>query len=237
MGEIREIRKREKAYHDSCYENYKLFESGSWLHKPVATVMNLLPTFESYQTLKVLDLGCGVGRNSIPIAEWIRDSEKNGQIVCVDLLDSAIEKLTTYGKDFGVSNIIQPIKASIEYFHIEENTYDFTVAVSSLEHVESMKMLQDVLVKIAKGSKPGGVVCIIINSNLEEIDIETGEDLEVNVEINIPTEDMFQALEEAFFGWSIIKSITKPLAYEITRGSREVLLKTNAITYVVKNER
>lgn len=57
MRRLELIRNEEKKYHDFCYENYKLFEKGSWLYKPVKTVMDLLPLFEDKTNLKVLDLG------------------------------------------------------------------------------------------------------------------------------------------------------------------------------------
>ncbi|MEM5621355.1 class I SAM-dependent methyltransferase, partial [Bacillus thuringiensis] len=34
MNRINYIRQEEKKYHNLCYEQYKLFEAGSWLHKP-----------------------------------------------------------------------------------------------------------------------------------------------------------------------------------------------------------
>jgi SAM-dependent methyltransferase len=61
VNKIEFIRKEEKKYHDHCYDHYKLFEEGSWLHKPVKTVMDLLPLFDGREHLRVLDLGCGVG--------------------------------------------------------------------------------------------------------------------------------------------------------------------------------
>jgi len=83
MDWISQIRTEEKKYHDYCYDNYTLFEAGSWLHKPVKTVIDLLPMLEGKEEVKVLDLGCGVGRNSIPIAEKMKKS--GGKVVCVDL--------------------------------------------------------------------------------------------------------------------------------------------------------
>lgn len=47
MDRVDRIRSEEKTYHDLCYENYKLFEQGTWLHKPVQTVLDLLEQFES----------------------------------------------------------------------------------------------------------------------------------------------------------------------------------------------
>ena len=67
MNRIDYIRQEEKKYHDLCYEQYKLFEAGSWLFKPVKTVMDLMNHFDGQNNLQVLDLGSGVGRNSIQL--------------------------------------------------------------------------------------------------------------------------------------------------------------------------
>lgn len=66
MKRIEFIRSEEKKYHDYCYENNKLLAEGSWLFKPVQTVMDTLPLLYNQDNLHILDLGCGVNRNSIP---------------------------------------------------------------------------------------------------------------------------------------------------------------------------
>lgn len=38
------------------------------LQKPIKTVRELIPLFSNYKELRVLDLGCGIGCNSICIA-------------------------------------------------------------------------------------------------------------------------------------------------------------------------
>jgi predicted O-methyltransferase YrrM len=78
--------------------------------------MELLPLLDGKDNLIVLDLGCRLGRNSIPIAEKIKD--KGGKVVCVDLLDSAIEKLEKYIEEFGVENIIETELADLGHYHI-----------------------------------------------------------------------------------------------------------------------
>ena len=140
MNRIDYIRQEEKKYHDLCYEQYKLFEIGSWLYKPVKTVMDLIDYFEGQNNLQVLDLGSSVGRNSIPIAQKIQNS--SGTVTCVDLLDSALTKLQTYSKEYGVINNIKTEQAAIENYYIQRNTYDYIVAVSSLEHVQSEEDLK-----------------------------------------------------------------------------------------------
>ncbi len=42
MDRIAKIRLEEKKYHDECYDTYNLFEPGTWLHKPVSAVINLV---------------------------------------------------------------------------------------------------------------------------------------------------------------------------------------------------
>ncbi|GAA0286797.1 2-polyprenyl-3-methyl-5-hydroxy-6-metoxy-1,4-benzoquinol methylase [Gracilibacillus halotolerans] len=232
MNRLELIRKEEKKYHDYCYENYTLFEEGSWLHKPVKTVMNLLPLFNGKENIRILDLGSGVGRNSIPIAKKIKD--RNGQVVCVDLLDSALEKLKLYSKEYEVEEVIKLQQADIGHYKIKKNEYDFIVAVSTLEHVESEDVFEDVVRQMAQGTKSKGINCIIVNSEVEEIDIKTNQKLDVMMEINMKTEDMKNKLDRIYDGWEKLDNHVKSLEYSIVRDEKDVLLKTNAITYVVR---
>ncbi|MFE9078500.1 class I SAM-dependent methyltransferase [Bacillus mobilis] len=232
MNRISYIRNEEKKYHDLCYEQYKLFETGSWLYKPVKTVMDLMEYFEGQNNLQVLDLGSGVGRNSIPIAQKIKNA--SGTVTCVDLLDSALTKLQTYSKEHDVSEVIKTEQAAIENYYIHPNTYDYIVAVSSLEHVKSEEDFTNVLHSMKKGTKTGGINGLIINSNIQEIDLHTKEELDALIEINLPTDDMIHLLKSIYKEWKEIKVEVKELVYDIVRDERHIQLKTNAITYVVQ---
>lgn len=75
MNRIQTIRSKEKAYHDHCYDNYQLFEQGSWLYKPVRTILETFTTLHETEEINILDLGCGVGRNSIPLAKALGDRD------------------------------------------------------------------------------------------------------------------------------------------------------------------
>jgi 2-polyprenyl-3-methyl-5-hydroxy-6-metoxy-1,4-benzoquinol methylase len=226
------IREEEKKYHEACYDRYTLFEEGSWLHKPVKTVMVNLCLLDHKDDLAVLDLGCGVGRNSIPVAETLLSSK--GKVVCVDLLESALSKLMSYGKQYGVSDYLVPVTSDIGDYKILQNEFDYIVAVSSLEHVASEAVLTDVLGHMNHGTKHEGINVIIINTNIEEWDIQSGEQLQPYVEIIKSTEEMQTLLDQAFSGWEVLDNHVKNLAFTISRNDRDILLKSDCLTYVVR---
>ncbi|MBB2480801.1 class I SAM-dependent methyltransferase [Bacillus sp. APMAM] len=232
MERINDIRIEEKKYHDYCYDNYRLFEEGSWLYKPVKTVMDLIPVLEEKENVKVLDLGCGVGRNSIPIAKKIKN--KAGKVICVDLLESALKHLEQYSLQYDVSEVIETVHADIGEFNIKLEEYDLIVAVSSLEHVRSEEVLDHLLERMTKGTKRYGLHCLIVNSEVQEIDRTSNESLEAYMEVNLSTNEMLQKLEEHYRGWDILTKVVKPLEYMISRDGKDVMLRTNAITYVAR---
>ncbi|HHT7155203.1 SAM-dependent methyltransferase [Bacillus thuringiensis serovar andalousiensis] len=229
MNRIDYIRQEEKKYHGLCYEQYKLFEIGSWLYKPVKTVMDLMGHFEGQNNLQVLDLGSGIGRNSIPIAQKIRNTSST--VTCVELLNSALTKLQTYSKEHDVFEVIKTEQAAIENYHIDSNAYDYIVAVSSLEHIKSEEDFKNVLHSMKKVTKNGGINCLIINSNIQEIDLKTNEELEALIEINLSTEELIRLLKNIYKGWKEVKVEIKELAYNIVRNERHIQLKTNSITF------
>jgi 2-polyprenyl-3-methyl-5-hydroxy-6-metoxy-1,4-benzoquinol methylase len=229
---ISKIREEERKYHEDVYKNYNLFEAGTWLHKPVKTVMETLNYFSTYDYLEVLDLGCGIGRNSIPIAETMK--ERDGRIVCVDLLQTALDKLEVYSNQYDVSKYIDPQLSDIADFNITTNQYDYIVAVSALEHVESKAALNRVLANMIAGTRVNGINCIIINTNIEEIEKETGDQLDPYIELNLTTNNLVNLFEKAYKGWKVIYTTVKPLEFNIDRNGKRILLKGDCLSYVVQ---
>lgn len=179
-----------------------------------------------------MDLGCGVGRNSIPIAEKLQG--RFGNVVCVDLLESALDKLMAYSQLHGVGSYISPHLSDIADYEIPRDHFDYIVAVSVIEHVETESKLTSLLSNMALGTKTGGIICIIMNSNIVEVDAETDEPLEALMEINLTTEQANDYLRKAFEGWTVLKSTIKPLVFNIEREKRNILLKTDCITWIVR---
>ena len=77
--------------------------------------------------------------------------------------------------------------------------------------------------------------CLIINSNIQEIDLHTNEELDALIEINLPTEDMIYLLKSIYKEWKEIKVEIKELAYDIVRNNRNIQLK-NKCYYVCSSE-
>lgn len=226
------IRESERKSHTEIYMNEELYNTNSWLQKPIKTVREISLLFDDYNELRVLDLGCGVGRNSIYIAE--RFKNKNCVVDCVDLLEIAIEKLMKNAKEHNVVPNINGIIKSIEEFKIDTYSYDFIMAISALEHIETEEFFLKKLDEIKNGLRENGIVCLVINSNVKEINLNTNEIIDAQFEVNLSTEKLQEYLNEVFKGWSLLKSSNIEQEYNIPRESFVSHLHTNVVTYVVR---
>lgn len=153
---IAQIREAEKKSHIDAYSSNVLFEKGSWLSKPIKTVVYLFPFFEGRDEFRGLDLGCGVGRNCIPLAQSLSNIDCN--IDCVDILDMAISSLEKYSADYNVEACINGIVQPIEQFRIKADYYDLVLGISSLEYVENEELFFDMLNNIKNGVLKNGIV-------------------------------------------------------------------------------
>ena len=229
---INRIRESERKSHTEIYSDEKLYATDSWLKKPIKTVRDIVPLFEDYEALRVLDLGSGVGRNSIYVAEFFKD--KNCVVECVDLLEIAIEKLHENAQERGVSASIRGIQKSIEEYAIAGNSYDFIMAVSALEHIDTEDSFRMKLAEIRDGLREKGVVCLVMNSEVREQNRDTKETVDAQFEVNLTTEKLQEYLNEVFEGWSALKSTVSAQEYDIPREGFISRLSTNVVTFVAR---
>jgi len=75
---IYKIRESEKLSHTKIYSDEDLYNTDSWLKKPIKTVRDMVPILSGRDGVRVLDLGCGIGRNSIYIAQSFKDKGDYG---------------------------------------------------------------------------------------------------------------------------------------------------------------
>ena len=229
------IRQAERQSHEEVYTAAPLFAPGSWLEKPVKTVMELLPLFEGYDEFRALDLGCGVGRNSIPVARYFEGIPC--RVDCVDILDLAIEKLRENAAVHGVAASVWGMVSAIDDYPIQPGYYDLILAVSALEHVDSKATFLEKLRQIRDGLRPGGVACLIVNTSVRERDRATGEAMDAQFEVNLPAEEFCTLASEVFCGWEVLRQKTVHQQYDIPRGSRTARLDTDAVTLVLRRNR
>lgn len=231
---LKEIRKNERKSHIEMYSNDELYKEGSWLRRPIKTVVDLIPLFDKYEEINVLDLGCGVGRNCICIAQHYHN--RLCKIDCVDILDLAIEKLYANADEYGATLNICGIVKAIDDYQIRKNNYDLVMAVSSLEHVDSKKTFVSKLQEIEQGIRKDGIVCLVVNSNIKEFDKNTENEMPPQFEVNLPTEEIQMIFEETFGEWTVLKSTVVNQQYDIPRDSGICELKTSVVTFVARKE-
>ncbi|NNE99531.1 MAG: methyltransferase domain-containing protein [Pyrinomonadaceae bacterium] len=103
---------------------------------------------------RVLDLGCGTGKQSIAIAEKIGES---GAVTSIDLSDESLKTLRTEAEKLGLTDRISATKSDLDNIDgvIEENHYDNIVSSYALYYCsdpeKTFSTLYDAL-------KPGGVI-------------------------------------------------------------------------------
>lgn len=226
------IRESERNSHIKIYTNEKLYQTDSWLKRPIKTVQEIVPFFDGYEKLRVLDLGCGVGRNSIYFAQQFQTIDC--LVECVDLLDVAIEKLLENAAEYNVTSNIKGIINSIEAYKIQNDSYDLIMAISALEHLDTKDSFLQKLLEIRDGVRKNGIVCLVINSDIAEMCVETNKSVDSQFEVNLPSETIRNILYEIFYGWEILKTTVVAQQYEIPREYYTSRLNTNVITYVAR---
>lgn len=229
---IKRIREKEKKSHESIYTQEELYRTESWLQKPIKTVQDILPLFAEYDTVRVLDLGCGVGRNSIPIARAYHHADCI--VECVDILELAIDKLRENAEKYGVAAQMKGYVKSIEEFTIPVKSYDWILAVSALEHIDTEEHFICKLQEIREGIRENGIACLVINSDIRERNRQTGEDIPAQFEINMSTEKMQTILKVTFADWEIQKNTIRAQHYDIPREFGISELTTNVVTLVAR---
>lgn len=196
-------------------------------------MLDLVPLFEGVESLRVLDLGAGVGRNCLPFA--VKYRAVPCRIDCVDILELASRLLTENAKKYGIVPQVRAVTSSIEDFLIRPKEYDLIMAVSALEHVESEEVFWAKIREIREGIRKGGVVCLVVNSNITEADKSTGEPLPPQFEVNLDTDELRMRLDVLFSGWQVLKSTVSRQKYDIPRGDRISSLDSDVVTFVARN--
>lgn len=231
MNRFIQARTEEVKYHEDFYAHHILFEPGSWLSKPVKIVLDMLDELD-LDHIHVLDLGCGVGRNSIPIAQKIKPH--NGRITCVDLLPMAVNQLIANSKIYDVQDLMVSEAADVEAYNIPANCYEYIVACSCLEHVSSVEAFSTVVSRMIEGTKSQGINAILMSTENLDVDIETGMVSDGIIELNMKTADTFSLLHDLYRDWDILIEKSVPQSIHERKYEKEIEFRSNWLTFVAR---
>lgn len=150
--------------------------------------------FEVADDAKILDIGCGGGRNIQRFAAQI--SEK-GRVVGIDYSEVSVEKsiqLNRKAIDRGIVNVIQ---ASVSDMPFYDETFDMATCFETIyfwpDFINDLKEVKRVL-------KPDGFIFICNEAVYREGEMEKYDDLVELLDMKIYSEDVLkQSLETAGF--------------------------------------
>jgi SAM-dependent methyltransferase len=103
--------------------------------------------------MRVLDVGCGAGRLSIPAARTVGPK---GEVVAIDIQEAMLRKLNERIAAEGIANI-RTVLGDITQIPIEGNGFDLALLVTVLGEIPDR---QAALRAIFAALKPGGILCV-----------------------------------------------------------------------------
>jgi ubiquinone/menaquinone biosynthesis C-methylase UbiE len=103
--------------------------------------------------MQVLDLGCGTGKQSIPIADVIGDS---GSVYCLDISEQALQELSNEARLKGLDKRIVLVNSKIDDLSsIKNHNFDIILSCYALYYTESP---YDIFTTMYSLLRPGGIL-------------------------------------------------------------------------------
>jgi len=115
---------------------------------------SIIKHLEIDSSMEILDVGCGPGRLTIPLAEKLT----NGRIVGMDMQQGMLDKVKVKATAKKLNNIVY-VNAKLEDHdkELEENKYDRVLLVSVLGEIPDK---ESALKAIYRTLKPGGILSV-----------------------------------------------------------------------------
>jgi tellurite methyltransferase len=187
-------------YHEDLYASTPLGAANSWLLEPDQLVLKAIELSRGANPILAFDLGAGVGRHTIPMAQGLAAGSK---VIAVDVIPSAIAHLKTNCAAAGVSDMVTPVVGDLEKFTFDTNMVaGLIVGFSAVEHVSSITAMRALLCRCAAATAPGGLVALgIFADRIEEL--VDGTIRPALVEFDLDSTTVHTMLDEVFSSWII----------------------------------
>lgn len=126
-----------------AHEKYGSFDINNWIYDH----------FEIAKGSWVLDLGCGIGKQTIPMAQRVGNA---GRIIALDVSQNALDTLYENAKKLGVDGRITLMRCDIDDLdkRFRENVFDCVLGSYSVYYSKRPSKVFSVVHRILK---PGGV--------------------------------------------------------------------------------
>ncbi|KKC46568.1 hypothetical protein VE23_04630 [Paenibacillus sp. D9] len=230
--DFEEARESEKTYHAHLYETEEILKPGSWLSQPIPAVMESLElVIAGNPNPAVLDLGCGSGRNAIPIAMRLQEAGA-GRLIGTDLLEEAVSKLTENARKYGVEKEVEAVQCDAEEADYEPDSYDYVVACGCLEHVSSEDALRAVIGRLQQATVSGGIHCLSMNTGISETAAATGEELDAKIELNLSEDEAYRLLSDVYADWTLLREERNDVAIEEEKYEEKTEFRARSVMMV-----
>lgn len=116
----------------------------NWLKKPVPFIVDSLYLFREHEVRTILDLGCGIGRNSICLGK------EGFDVIGVDISRTALKKAQAWARIEGVSSVTV-LRCSMTNLPFVSQVFHAVISVSVIHHAvkrdieKAIGEVQDVL--------------------------------------------------------------------------------------------
>lgn len=219
-------------YHEELYAHAELGVPGSWLARPHPLVLAGLWTARESGPIVAYDLGAGVGRHTVPMAQGLADGSR---VIAVDLLQTAIDRLRTNCARAGVEDAVVPVVHDLETFDPADDA-GLVVAFSAIEHVSSVEAMRRLLTRMASMTHPGGVHVIGVVCDRTEV-APNGTSRPAIVEFPLTSEAALAVVDRTYSGWDVRRRTTRPSRVAETRdGERYEMISTLVELVAVKSD-
>lgn len=109
---------------------------GPWSKESTIKAFDAIP-IDKYQNLKIADIGCGTGAQTIDLAQ-----NSNCEIVAVDLFEEFLSQLKKNAKNLGLESRIKTVNASMDDLPFEKECFDIVWSEWAIYNIGFEKWLQ-----------------------------------------------------------------------------------------------
>jgi SAM-dependent methyltransferase len=127
-----------------CHEKYGSNDLNQWIFDHL----------ELTKGLSIVDLGCGTGKQTLPLAQIIGDT---GRILAVDISQEALDTCSQSAKKLGIEKRISLLHVGLDDLgkHLHEQVFDRALGSYSLYYAQYPRTVSELVHRVLK---PGGIL-------------------------------------------------------------------------------